>query len=326
MYVFLLSDMILITTKRTVDDSVKYVVRDLKYPIPQIALSAITNITTELTLPERVRTTLCVEFVEKEGGGSSESGDLDEQTRDGPRPVNLSSRKTYVRFIASAQGQLQTWMNHLRKAQHDLTEARRDVLVRSSSVSSLESATEEYAVTMLVSTESKSVVSADGKTTKHADDTATSGVDWEVSWSTSNAQRSSVNDGNDGTTTTTTLTTRSVRLVRDMDGLGFTLIGRNPVQFQEVEPGMPAYNAGVRLGDQIRAVNGQECTNAAHHEVVALIKEALSKPKPARWVPVQEPIREIRSLDVASMQSQGRTTRSLRKALLTDPAELELTR
>ena len=49
---------------------------------------------------------------------------------------------------------------------------------------------------------------------------------------------------------------------------GFTVVGKNPVYMQEVEEGGPAWEAGLRVNDQIRAVNGQECTNMAHHEVV----------------------------------------------------------
>lgn len=40
-----------------------------------------------------------------------------------------------------------------------------------------------------------------------------------------------------------------------------------------------AYRAGLRVDDQIRAVNGQECTNMAHHEVVGLIRKALAVPQ-----------------------------------------------
>lgn len=307
MYLFLLSDMILLTTIRTVDDSIKYVVREIKELSPIISMHSITNITTEMTLPERVRTTLCIEIVEAGTEDGSSLHNADDQIRDGPRRGNLSSKKEYLRFVASAQGQLHTWMSHLRKTRQELTETRRDSLVRTQSLSSLASAMEEYSVTMLVSTESK-----------QSTEESTTLSDWEVSWSTSDTS------SNNGTQEHVTLTTRSVRLVQGLDGLGFTLIGRSPVEFQEVDVGGSAYIAGVRQGDQIRAINGQECTNAAHHEVVSLIKEAMSKPRPARFIPVNEPIREIEPADMQSIQSLGRTTRSLRKALLTDPNELEL--
>ena len=41
----------------------------------------------------------------------------------------------------------------------------------------------------------------------------------------------------------------------------------------------PAHQSGVRQGDQIRAVDGIECTNSAHHEVVGLIRDAVAHPK-----------------------------------------------
>lgn len=104
--------------------------------------------------------------------------------------------------------------------------------------------------------------------------------------------------------TTYVETTRHVRLVQCADGLGFTLIGRSPVVVQEVDPEGVAYAAGMLSGDVVRAVNGQECTNAGHDEVVGLLRHALSKPQPRVWVPTQAPLEPVRESDTLSAASQ----------------------
>ena len=86
---------------------------------------------------------------------------------------------------------------------------------------------------------------------------------------------------------------------------------------QEVEEGGPAWEAGLRVNDQIRAVNGQECTNMAHHQVVDLIRKALATPQ-VRWAPVLQPLEAVREEDVDSMASSVRGARSLRVAMLED--------
>lgn len=296
MYVILLSDMILLTTER----DGKFIIKEGKEPSPVISISAITDITTELTLPSRSRTTLCFELANRELEYDTSLVSLD-----GPRPVRPSEHKTFLRFIAPAQGQLQTWMKYLRKTRQQYSERAHELVRTASQTESIGS--EEYAVTMLVSRVENIQNSAGDPR----------GVpDWEISWASSS-------DTDTKGESLTTLTTRSVRLIQGPDGLGFTLIGRNPVEFQEVDVGGPAHQSGVREGDQIRAVDGIECTNAAHHEVIALIRDALRHPKKAVWVPVIEPIQEITEIDSMSISSLGRNARSMRKALLTDSTELE---
>lgn len=113
-------------------------------------------------------------------------------------------------------------------------------------------------------------------------------------------------------------TTRHVRLVQGPDGLGFTVVGKTPVTMQEIEEDGVAYHAGLRVDDQIRAVNGQECTNMAHHEVVGLVKQALSQPQVRTWAPVLAPLETVKDSETDSIASSVRGARSLRVAMLED--------
>jgi hypothetical protein len=87
---------------------------------------------------------------------------------------------------------------------------------------------------------------------------------------------------------------------------------------QEVDEDGAAFTAGCRVNDQIRAVNGVECTNMSHHDVVGLIRLALQTPV-TRWAPVLKPLEPVREEDdMDSMASSVRGLRSLRVAMLED--------
>lgn len=142
-----------------------------------------------------------------------------------------------------------------------------------------------YAVTLLIST--KVALPEDSDVAIHDERTP----DWEIEFTQEDE-------------TTFVETTRHVRLVQSPEGLGFTLVGRNPVVVQEVEQDGVAFAAGMMQGDVVRAVNGQECTNASHDEVVGLLRHALGKPQPRVWVPTHQPLEDIREADTLSATSQ----------------------
>ncbi|KAK6490417.1 rhophilin-1 [Huso huso] len=65
---------------------------------------------------------------------------------------------------------------------------------------------------------------------------------------------------------------RRVHLVRGEGGFGFTLRGDSPVLIAGVIPEGRAAEAGLRKGDYITSVNGQDCKWWKHAEVVQLLK------------------------------------------------------
>ncbi|MGH0128156.1 UNVERIFIED_CONTAM: hypothetical protein FKN15_002964 [Acipenser sinensis] len=65
---------------------------------------------------------------------------------------------------------------------------------------------------------------------------------------------------------------RKVHLVRGEGGFGFTLRGDSPVLIAGVIPEGRAAEAGLRKGDYITSVNGQDCKWWKHAEVVQLLK------------------------------------------------------
>lgn len=112
---------------------------------------------------------------------------------------------------------------------------------------------DEYAVTLMVTT----VVPEDSCTDDLDGIDEDRAPDWEITFVTPGAD----------SRTSKLETTRHVRLVRGRGGLGMTLLGRNPVKIQEIDVGGPAYLAGLRVGDGIRAVDGRECSNMDHAQV-----------------------------------------------------------
>ncbi|XP_062987275.1 rhophilin-1 [Elgaria multicarinata webbii] len=65
---------------------------------------------------------------------------------------------------------------------------------------------------------------------------------------------------------------RTVRLVRGENGFGFTLRGDSPVLIAGVIAGGCAAAAGLKEGDYIVSVDGQDCKWSKHAEVVQLLK------------------------------------------------------
>ena len=59
---------------------------------------------------------------------------------------------------------------------------------------------------------------------------------------------------------------------KDDSGYGLTLSGDKPCRVQTVRPGGASDKAGVREGDVIIKVNGQQVTESLHGEVVKLIQ------------------------------------------------------
>ena len=57
-----------------------------------------------------------------------------------------------------------------------------------------------------------------------------------------------------------------------LPGYGLTLSGDKPCRVQTVKPGGASDKAGVREGDVIIKVNGQQVTESLHSEVVKLIQ------------------------------------------------------
>ena len=59
---------------------------------------------------------------------------------------------------------------------------------------------------------------------------------------------------------------------KDEGGYGLTLSGDKPTRVQTVRVGGASHRAGVREGDVIIKVNGQQVTESSHGEVVKLIQ------------------------------------------------------
>ena len=68
---------------------------------------------------------------------------------------------------------------------------------------------------------------------------------------------------------------RNILIRKENGGYGLTLIGDHPVTVQSVDPGSPAFEAGVEGGDVIVKVNGVNVWDTSHAEVVLMIKNGL---------------------------------------------------
>eukprot|EP00039_Didymoeca_costata_P033453 m.42405 g.42405 ORF g.42405 m.42405 type:complete len:631 (+) comp9879_c0_seq1:277-2169(+) len=312
-YLILLSDMLLITTER--DD--KYVLRASKEIPPVIPIESITHHKTDTTGTgiDRVRNALLIETSEPiEKGKTKEKEKEKEKSKDKdkeidekfeldtPKPWKNGHRKEYYKFIVPSQGALRHWVMFLHEARQNQRD-RRYRRERQKAVKGDQG--QEFAVTLLVTTQIE--FKRNESSTDHDEPEDVRVSDWEITF---DAECTSDEEG------TIMETTRHVRLVKEEDGLGFTIIGKAPVIFQEVEEGGPAYKAGIREGDQVRAINGQECTNMEHSEVVGLIRQALSVAQPRAWAPVLNPLQPFKEMDLDSMASSERGSRSLRVAML----------
>nr|XP_004225831.2 delphilin-like [Ciona intestinalis] len=71
---------------------------------------------------------------------------------------------------------------------------------------------------------------------------------------------------------------RSVQVKRGSRSFGLTLCGHAPVSIQSVDEGSPAYEAGLKDGDYILALNGIDLRNLDHTKAVALIQGSGSMP------------------------------------------------
>ena len=65
---------------------------------------------------------------------------------------------------------------------------------------------------------------------------------------------------------------RTLIVHKDDSGYGLTLSGDKPCRVQTVRAGGASDKAGVREGDVIIKVNGQQVTESLHSEVVKLIQ------------------------------------------------------
>ena len=68
---------------------------------------------------------------------------------------------------------------------------------------------------------------------------------------------------------------RNILIRKENGGYGLTLIGDHPVTVQSVDPGSPAFAAGIGGGDVIVKVNGFNVWEFPHAEVVLMIKNGL---------------------------------------------------
>ncbi|KAM3841026.1 rhophilin-1 isoform 2-T2 [Vipera latastei] len=68
--------------------------------------------------------------------------------------------------------------------------------------------------------------------------------------------------------------TRTVHLLRGANGFGFTLRGDSPVLVAGIIAGGCAAEAGLKEGDYIVSINGQDCRWSKHADVVQLLKVA----------------------------------------------------
>jgi hypothetical protein len=219
-----------------------------------------------LAVPSRDRTTLVIEVGAKET--EFVAGPTYQTLRDCPRPIVRTPATKIIRFVCNAQQALKNWMAAIVKARDAhirfLDESRRSAL---SSMSDY--LFEEHAVNLVVSTR----VAADSDTDSADFSRRSSAVysGWEI-----NVAKDAVSETSSARRCYDA--TRHVRLVQGLDGLGLTLVGKNPVIVQEVEEDGPAFAAGVLAGDVIRAVNGVACLELTHHQVIDLIREALRAP------------------------------------------------
>eukprot|EP00050_Salpingoeca_kvevrii_P001491 m.171079 g.171079 ORF g.171079 m.171079 type:complete len:691 (+) comp10383_c0_seq9:145-2217(+) len=287
-YLILLSDQLLLTIPR----DQRYVIREARELQPVIPLHTISDIRSEITLPGNRRTTLVLEL----GAKGRYASAVVSRARDAPRAVVKTPTKKILRFELPSQNALRTWLATLLKAHQDHL-ARLEAL-RVNPPDEQVNGLDEFAVSMLVTSRvpAESCTDDDDFSGTSARSNGASGAlrvpDWELSFEVQHNDVAFVE------------TTRHVRVVRGENGIGMTLIGRNPVTVQEIEPDGPAFLAGIRAGDEIRAVSERECTNCSHEEVVDLIKEALSVPQPRRWAPMHAALEPINEIDTTSLDSR----------------------
>eukprot|EP00049_Salpingoeca_infusionum_P011517 m.200328 g.200328 ORF g.200328 m.200328 type:complete len:668 (+) comp14958_c0_seq6:177-2180(+) len=284
-HAILLSNAFLITVAR--DD--KLIVRFTKEYPPLIRIKSIIDVRAEAPLKSRERTILMLEFAEKQREVSATPLPLS-LGRVSPRHTSsLSTVRHILRFEAPSQAVLKTWMGHLLKAR----QAVRNSELQRIAAATPHSAGDEQAVALVVS----STFGTESET--DVDSLSDSVADWEISFCDDDdaVGRSRSRGGSGGdeahmrSGTAKVETTRHVRLVPGADGLGITLIGKQPVRIQEVDPGSSAEKAGLHAGDAIRAVNGTECTNMTHDEVISLIKTGLNSER--IWHPVGSALQPI---------------------------------
>ncbi|EGD76126.1 hypothetical protein PTSG_00833 [Salpingoeca rosetta] len=276
-HAILVSDMLLVT----VEKEGRYCLRETKDIVPVIKLNNITDIRGEITSSTRERTTLMLEV----GSAAREIHPPPSPllVRDSPRPVVRSPQRRTLRFEAATTTALRTWVVELLRAR-EAVRTKYAELQRTQSRNSFALPDGDFAVTLLVSTTFEDDGSMRAAGIEHVQQQV---PDWEISFEQGD-------DGEEGPTLVET--TRNVRVFQGQDGLGMTLIGKNPVTIQEVEKDGPAYAAGLREGDAIRAVNGEECTSLSHVEVIHLIREALLSQR-RDWHPVERPLDPIPDIE-----------------------------
>ena len=271
-YGILLDDRLLLA----VEEESRFLVREWRYCPCQIFLETIRYISGEPLRgagADADRCVLVLEFVPQlhAVAGSRER-----------RPVMPASAPTQVvRFQLGTSARLKVWVSTLLRAR----QLRQEALVQAGqerlgadAAQPLSAAAElqhgpsgTQAVTLLVSTlagppeeappEPPSVAGTEAQDAPRV-------PDWEIAFS----------DEEDGGAEAVT---RHVRLVLGPRGLGMVLVGRQPVVVQEVEPDSPAYAGGIRPGDAICAVEGQDCSQLSHAEVIDMIRAALCNPRAA---------------------------------------------
>lgn len=198
--------------------------------------------------------------------------------RDSPRPMTIASQRRPMRFETGSTSNLKTWIVQLLRARETMRSRNVEMdrsMIRASTAFPNDG---EFAVTLLVSTtfyDNESMVEANFTQMQQQV------PDWEITFEQQDEEGPHQVE-----------MTRHVRVYQGEDGLGLTLIGKSPVVVQEVDEGGPAYAAGIRPGDAIRAVNGEECTSMSHEEVVKLIRSALFSQRQA-WLPVERELNPI---------------------------------
>eukprot|EP00043_Microstomoeca_roanoka_P006292 m.61696 g.61696 ORF g.61696 m.61696 type:complete len:293 (+) comp13353_c0_seq1:1131-2009(+) len=253
----------------------KFHLRETKDVIPVIKLNNLTDIKGEMTAGSTDRTTLMLEIGAPAREMYPPPSPL--MIRDSPRPIVRPPERKYMRFETGATAHLKTWVVQLLRAR-EAVRMRSAELQRTQRQGSYDFPECEFAVTLLVSTRFQDDNAVTNRET--IESLQQQVPDWEISFEQEDSGQTVVE------------TTRHVRVFQGPDGLGLTLIGKNPVEIQEVDEQGPAFAAGLRPGDAIRAVDGQECTALSHDEVIALIRNALLSQR-REWQPVDRPLDPI---------------------------------
>lgn len=64
---------------------------------------------------------------------------------------------------------------------------------------------------------------------------------------------------------------KTVRLWRTPTGFGFSLTGQYPCVLTQVVEGSPAFKAGLKIGDYLIMVNGENVVKFNHETVVSMV-------------------------------------------------------